>query len=474
MVAHRDPAALARGPDAAPAAAASRSRAATAPFNLVARFSMTSLAIIALVTAVSAMLLSRFLVESLLNRDAEVAAGFVQIMASGPRAETYFAGGTDAADAREVEAFFARTTAMPDVLRAHVYDTTGRVIWSSVRESIGTRLENPERDRALAGRLVVEADILEHRTHVKPEHVLGESLGGSFVENYIPVWNRDRTRVIGVIELYKQPRALLLTVQRGLQRIWLFGILGAILIYGVLIWIVRRADRVMRAQHAQLVRTATTSAVGELAAAVAHSIRNPLAVIRSSAELITVLPDGSPAEQAGDIIVEVDRVESWIRGLLVYTQTPSSRLGPVDLNALARDELDGFAREIERRRVKLDVVLSPALPRVRTDTTLLTHVLRTLVGNALDATGPGGGLVVSTRALAARDVEIEVKDTGCGMSADDLERVFVPFRTGKKHGLGIGLPLVRRTLERIGGAVRVESRLGVGTTVTIRLPGGIA
>jgi two-component system, NtrC family, sensor histidine kinase HydH len=447
-------------------------RAARTGFSLTRRISLLALAAIITAGTISAVLLSRFLIAHLLQRDADVAAQFVAMETASISAELYFEATHDRERSREVETFFEHLTTIPEVLRANVYNTDRRIVWSSNREAIGRVFENnPELESALAGKIVVEAAILEHRSYVKPEHVFGETLADRFVENYLPVWNTDRSRVLGVVELYREPKDLFTAIRRGLQLIWISTLLSGAALFLALFWAVRRADRFIRAQQERLIAISTQAALGDLAAAVAHSIRSPLAAIRSSAELVREMPGHSVFEQADDVITEVDRIEVWIRDLLRYTQNTERAVDALDINAIARTEIKEVRRELERRYIAVDLDLAARLPAVAGDRAMFAQILRTLIANALDALDPGGRLTLRSEVGGdGRSVTLAIEDDGCGMSSEQLERVFVPFRSNKRHGLGVGLPLVRRTVEALGGSVAVASTIGVGTTITLTMP----
>ena len=127
--------------------------------------------------------------------------------------------------------------------------------------------------------------------------------------------------------------------------------------------------------------------------------------------------------------------------------------------------------EFARRGVTLSLHLGQAVPPVIVDVLMLEQIIRTLVGNASDAMPVGGVIGISSRAAAgAGHIEISVADTGVGIPAAQLKRAFVAPRSTKTHGLGMGLPLVGRTLERMGGGISVRSTFGRGTTVAITLP----
>lgn len=445
--------------------------AAARPFNLTRWFALVSLTSILVVASVSAVLVSRLFVEQMLRRDAEVGMAFVQSLTRSARADSYFSGPASAPDARRMEEFFERITTMPDVLRANVYARDRTIIWSSNPEAIGKQFTlNPELDAALRGELSIEAAILEHRSYMKPEHVFSGSNLGDFVENYIPVWDERHRHVIGVVELYKQPRALYQTLRSAMRLIWLCAALAGLFLFCGLFWIVRRADRVITHQARQLAANESFAAIGEMTAVVAHGIRNPLSSIRSSAELLgeTHGPDGS--EHCTEIMQEVDRIEQGVRSLVTYTQMPIDSAAEVDINALARESVAEFARDAERQHVAIDWRLDAQLPQARGDAALLRQVLASLITNALEAMPGSGTLTVRTeQAEHGKTVVLSIGDTGVGIAPEQLERLFVPFRSTKKHGLGVGLPLVLRVLQRFGGTIAMQSAVGIGTTATVTL-----
>ena len=246
--------------------------------------------------------------------------------------------------------------------------------------------------------------------------------------------------------------------------------IGRLILYATLYWIVRRADGIMREQQQRLVDIETLAAVGEMASAVAHGIRNPLASIRSSAELALDGGSGPPRESAQDIIAEVDRVENWVRELLNYSRPVSGRLETVELNPIIQTSLENFTRELDKRGIVVSTQLAATLPRVRGHSSLFGQVFNNLIANALDAMPWHGRLTVASRLAADRKhVTISISDTGKGIEPGDLDKVMKPFYTTKAKGMGVGLPLTKRIIERHGGTLAISSSAGVGTTVTLQL-----
>ncbi len=137
-----------------------------------------------------------------------------------------------------------------------------------------------------------------------------------------------------------------------------------------------------------------------------------------------------------------------------------------------RSSFDEAAREFERRGVTGKMTVDKPGRMVGADPAVLAHLLHSLLTNALDATPAGGSIEGSVVANGGKRVIVSITDTGRGIATQDLENIFRPFFTTKKEGLGLGLTLVRRTVERMNGEIRVESTPGQGTRVILEFPSG--
>jgi signal transduction histidine kinase len=238
-------------------------------------------------------------------------------------------------------------------------------------------------------------------------------------------------------------------MERGLVLIWLATALSGGLIYLGLYWIVRRAAIQLATQQNQLITNETFVALGEMSSAVAHSLRNPLATIRSSAELAIEFDDGPAHGNINDIIGQVnDEAE------------------PVNLVAALHDSLLAYERQIAKARVNV-VFEYDQTPMVLSQHVQLTQILNSLLSNAIEAMDSGGTLTIRIEPRDAQDVSVTVSDTGKGMSEEQRVMAFRPFFTTKQSGLGVGLVLVKRIMERFGGVVTLDSREGEGTTVRL-------
>jgi len=232
----------------------------------------------------------------------------------------------------------------------------------------------------------------------------------------------------------------------------------------------------------QLVQAAKLASVGELAAGIAHEINNPLAII---AEEVGVLKDSlDPAlaaaddapldlpEHLGAIHEAVFRCRDITRKLLGFVRQTEVRLERHDLHGVLDDVLDGMlGNELAISGVTAVRAYDAAVGPLVTDRNQLVQVLVNLIKNAVDAMPRGGTLRVTTQHQGAR-VAVAVQDTGCGIPADQLDRIFMPFYTTKDPGRGTGLGLsVSYTIVRtFGGDIRVDSTPGVGSTFTVELP----
>ncbi|BAL24525.1 histidine kinase [Azoarcus sp. KH32C] len=448
---------------------ARESRSGPRPLNLSRWFALVGLLSIAGISAVAGYLLSIFVTDRMVRQEGELTMEMVQnlVLVEKPFlnmfAESEPARREDAAEAIE------HIASIPGVLRANVYDRSRRILWSSDQELIGQLFGvNDELDDALRGELVAHGQRHDGGAHDKAEHRDLAQPANFFVEIYLPVRDRQSGAVVGAIEVYKNPVALFNALQHLYRYIAVGAALSGLFLYAALFWLVRRADLLIREQQRRLLDAETLAVIGEMSSAVAHGIRNPLASIRSSAELMLLTEDSTTAEAAADIVAESDRLEAWVRELLSYSRPLNEKLTAVELEPLVRRCIDEFARELQRRDIDVELRLPDVLPAVRGDPLLLGQVMHSVVANAIEAIGNGGRLEVACDVeRGGRQVLLVVRDNGPGMPPNLLQRAGKPFFTTKPRGLGVGLALARRIVERFGGALAIESSPGDGTTVKV-------
>ncbi len=247
----------------------------------------------------------------------------------------------------------------------------------------------------------------------------------------------------------------------------------------------RRAHRDLQENQKRLLQAEKLSALGSLAASVSHEIRNPLVAIGGLAR--SVLEDeelaGDSREALEIIVSEVKRLERFLKETLDFAKPTVDMLTPVDLTQLVRDVVATFRDEISRTGVELEVEI-PDEPVVVSSSPDLVHAaLSNLVKNAHEAVGPGDRIrvalaLVHPEGLAAengngdglRVAELEVADTGPGISDEVRELIFEPFFTTKRDGTGIGLAITKQSIRNVGGNILFESRPPFNSVFKVQLP----
>jgi signal transduction histidine kinase len=238
------------------------------------------------------------------------------------------------------------------------------------------------------------------------------------------------------------------------------------------------------------------AALGEMAAGLAHEIRNPLGAIKGAAQLLTP-PAGDGAagsdghgvppearEFLGIIVEEANRLNRVVSQFLDYARPYRGEPQPLDVNEVVRKTaqlvtpppLSSDAPDAPPPPpVEVHLQLADELPRTRADAEQLRQVFLNLAINAVQAMPSGGKLTISTalrkpgrRAMSM--LEVRFRDTGVGIPAQELKNLFIPFYTTKDKGTGLGLPISQRIVENHGGTIEVRSRVGVGSTFTVVLP----
>jgi signal transduction histidine kinase len=222
------------------------------------------------------------------------------------------------------------------------------------------------------------------------------------------------------------------------------------------------ANRALSLAKAEISRQAELAVVGELAAVIAHEVRNPLAIISNAvAGLRKPLPKGDHETLLTIVDEETSRLNNLVRDLLRYAR-------PIELQRQEVDVSEMLTRISALGRVPTRVVGEPGVT-VSGDPTLLRQAIENLRDNALQAVGETGE-VTMLATLTDSDVEIKVRDTGEGMDTLVLKRAKDAFFTTRSTGTGLGLALVDRIANAHGGIFTIESRPGVGTTASIKLP----
>ena len=226
----------------------------------------------------------------------------------------------------------------------------------------------------------------------------------------------------------------------------------------------------------RIIQSERLATVGRMAAQVAHEIRNPLSAIGLNIELLgDELKDHQwpDTAEANDLIritlSEIERLNGVIRDYLQFARMPIKQLLEDSLNDVVGDLVQLLRPEIDAARVKLLVDLCADLPAIRLDRTLVSQAVLNCVRNALEAMPNGGTLTITTQAID-NVVSVSVRDTGMGIDAEHLDRIFDPFFSTKDYGTGLGLPYVRQIVQEHQGWAEIGSSTDAGTNITLSFP----
>lgn len=417
--------------------------------------------------------LAHYMTNSMMMRDAVVSMEFLNSIARvEERSPRLFSMSQPAQEDGKTE-FFTHVSRLPDVFRAHVYTSSGDVLWSSDPQKIGQNFAgNRKLEATLRGELhpsIVNID--EKRRAIYTELGVPDNID-KYIEFYVPIQNRDGSAIMGAVEIYKAPRSLLDSIDKVFTLAWVGAILSASLLFSALLFVVFYAGRNLLKQEQRLIESERLAVVGEMASAVAHGLRNPLAAIRSCAELVEEeksIPDES-RDIVSEIIVQVDRLEVWIRSFL--TQARSQPLDSPDLaqvDVVVQRCLDGFSDQLSRHAISVDLRQSP-VTLIEANAAELEQIINSIVSNSIEAMQSGGSLKIGWQHARNGCIAIEIHDSGPGVTAAHMTTLFKPFHTTKSAGLGLGLALSRRIAERLGGTLELQNGVEAGALVTLTLP----
>ena len=298
------------------------------------------------------------------------------------------------------------------------------------------------------------------------------------LRTYVPLRISPRSdRVMGVLEV-------VLDLSGDFDAITRFqgSILGvSLVIMGLLFlalrFIVVRAERIMAARAAErrrleekLNQAERLAGLGKMVASVSHEIKNPLGIVKATAEILQRKSAPETAHLAAIIVEEAGRLDGIVREFLDFARPPKPRFARVRLDELCERVLDFAGPELEKRGVELRYQHPAAEVWCEADGDLLYRALLNIVVNGIQAMAEGGVLAVTVERRPDGSVACAVADTGPGMDEETRAQIFHPFFTTKHRGTGLGLAIVKNIVDSHHGRVEVESAPGRGTVFRIVLP----
>jgi signal transduction histidine kinase len=239
----------------------------------------------------------------------------------------------------------------------------------------------------------------------------------------------------------------------------------------------RARRRVERYHYEQMKRADRLASIGEMAAGIAHEIKNPLAGIAGVIQVFKKdLPMGDQNRAVlEEVLSQVGRMDKAVRNLLSFARPPEPKMTLVDVNELIGKLFDFLAPQFAKHSIQSERRLATGLSRLKLDPDLIQQALINIALNAIQAMPEGGRFTVETRSVKPEQelngsVEILFMDTGKGISTENLSRIFNPFFTTRQQGTGLGLSITQRIIEQHNGEINVMSSPGKGASFTISFP----
>jgi PAS domain S-box-containing protein len=227
----------------------------------------------------------------------------------------------------------------------------------------------------------------------------------------------------------------------------------------------------LRQAQTQLIQRERLAALGQMAATVAHELRNPLMAIRMGVEYLTRDLPEDDARQRGAVLMQanMDRIDRIVEDILYVSRAPRPKLASESLNEILETELVHWELSVAEKNIKIEADLVAGLSPVNIDADQIGRLLGNLIGNSIDAVGPGGEIKLALRGEDENQI-ITIADNGPGISPENQFKIFEPFFTTKSRGTGLGLAIVKQIIDYHHGDISVWSEVGVGTTFTIVFP----
>jgi signal transduction histidine kinase len=246
-----------------------------------------------------------------------------------------------------------------------------------------------------------------------------------------------------------------------------------LIVVSLLLAIVDRNQRRLAAANEKLAQSERVATLGRVAAQVAHEVRNPLAGLLLYSEHLKGKLNGKSsngeAQLVDKIIATINHLTATTEQILNFARPVTLAPQRVDLNGVARDVVQLLSTEISAHNIEIEFQLDDAPVTGIVDEASIRAAALNLVLNAVQAMSTGGRLTIITATNDDR-LLMAIKDTGVGMSAEQVKQIFEPFNTTKSRGLGLGMPYAQKIIHQHGGEINVQSEPGKGTEVRIELP----
>jgi len=361
---------------------------------------------------------------------------------------------------------------LENIKRVHITDEKGMIRYSSEPAKINTSTGSDIILEAIQKK--IEVDHFEQR---QEDYIFSLAL---------PILNEDRCHpchdskkdLLGVLRVGIDWMPIRNNLRRVIQRdilvaiIFYLGILILSFLFQRLYNNAQQAYTHLQQAQGQLVKTEKMAAIGQMAAAISHDLRNPLTGIKMATYYLGTKIDKSDSEVDNilkDIELEIDYASNVVTNILAYSRPTQLIYKLTDINKLIGDTMQFVYLQNRDSQIKIIKNYDKNIPEILMDDKQIRQVIINLLSNSMQAMPDGGKLTIKT-CLKTEEIEIKIIDTGKGIEPRDIERIFTPFFTTKARGVGLGLSIVNNIVQKHGGFLEVNSVLDEGTSFTVRLP----
>ncbi|HFC93689.1 MAG TPA: hypothetical protein ENJ51_12845 [Leucothrix mucor] len=436
--------------------------------GLLGTFALFSFVSIVSISVISGVIFFNFIQNNLLQRELEISSEFIQSVFLFKDPEAYIKGSTTPREKQDIQDFFRHITDIPDVFKVIIYNNKNKIIWANNPEIVGRiYTQNDELGQAYQGKpvfsIVNAKDRLENHNRYLPKGVV------QFIEGYLPIWDKEHAQVIGAIELYKAPRALFETINKGRMLVIAVSILAGLFLFGLLYWIVHTAHKLIESQKRRI-KLASSRAVelnernlrrigSELHDGPAQSLGFALLKLDS---IIEDESDSDTSSKLNKKEMTVDKIRMALQDALQEIRSLSAGLVIPDLNDLCTDSAiqKVIDRHEKRTSSKVQRHLVELPPTLGISSKICIY--RFIQEGLNNAFRHGQGIEQSVNIkIHNLHVIIKVRDGGPGMKDTDIDN-------DTEH---LGLQGLRERVESLGGAFRIlNNKISSGVTLIAILP----
>lgn len=458
------------------------------PFALVKFFSFTTLLVFMVFTPIFAILIANHTNGVMLRRSEEYALVFARnvnqqlykrfIMPSYLRYGSIVP--SHPGQQKRLDVIIRNITHGMKVDSLSIFDQQEDVVvYSTVSERVGQQgMGGEEFLRAREGKSSSRLEVSGSIMNLLP----GSEPPSYRLISFIPLRSeKTPAKILGVIEIIQDMSGDYLATIKLQGMIGALAFLFMFVLFVILRLIVARADRIIaaRARERQILeerlrRSEHLAGLGKMVASVSHELKNPLGIIRSTAEMLRkrIGAESTANEQLTTVIIdETTRLDGIVREFLDFSRPHQINLRSLQVGDIAREAFGFVEAELKERRITGRLEIEEGLPTVPLDRRLFYQALLNILLNGMQSMPDGGSLEVrvARRQDSETGVVVEIRDTGMGIPEDSLDQIFKPFYTDKTRGTGLGLAIVKNIIESHHGQIEVESVFGEGATFRITL-----